>query len=143
MVALHQWTSSADHSLDLACGRLSAHAKLGLRMVATACPVALLLLSLHLYARCTLGPFLPLLKRNKHNTHSPFISIPLDVPSQRPHSRLHFHHPVPFHFLTSFDSASPTTFGPSTHFPYPPASSPRHDLVPVRRPCFLIACAAV
>lgn len=39
MVALHQWTSSADHSLDLACGRLSAHAKLGLRMVATACPV--------------------------------------------------------------------------------------------------------
>ena len=27
MVALHQWTSSAGHSLDLACGRLSAHAK--------------------------------------------------------------------------------------------------------------------
>lgn len=38
MVALHQWTSSADHSLDLACGRLSAHAKLGLCMVATAWP---------------------------------------------------------------------------------------------------------
>lgn len=38
MVALHQWTSSAGHSLDLACGRLSAHAKLGLCMVATAWP---------------------------------------------------------------------------------------------------------